>query len=227
MNYFPVFRPPGISSAALHVKEVEYSYVNILVHYELLEGWNFEQVFSPCVLAAGSQWYFLNEWTNEWMNDGTSRNWLPTPISSFCHGFLFPNRIWFCSTLQPPLQHWGCGEGGEVAGRCWLVPALRSGPTPPAMGLTRVIAIRTSLLQSPEEGSRGEREGCEETAPPLSLVMAVCAVSAPRTLWREENQPAGDRWRWACSPMEQEGWVGYWGWFTVICIPGTPYVPSP
>lgn len=73
-----------------------------------------------------------------------------------------------------------------------MVQAFHSGPTPPAMGLTRVIAIRTSLLQSPEEGSRGEREGCEETAPPLSLVMAVCAVPSPCDERRTSLQVTAD-----------------------------------
>lgn len=60
------------------------------------------------------------------------------------------------------------------------------GPISPAMVLTRAAAIRTSLLESPEEGSPcGKKDTCEETTPLLPLDIVMCAgdvVSTALTL---------------------------------------------
>lgn len=44
------------------------------------------------------------------------------------------------------------------------------------MVLTRAVAIRTSLLESPEEGSPcGKKDTCEETTRLLPLDIVTCA----------------------------------------------------
>lgn len=60
----------------------------------------------------------------------------------------------------------------------WSRPT--GGPISPAMVLTRAVAIRTSLLESPEEGSPCGKDTYEETIPlrPLDIVMCAGDVVA-------------------------------------------------
>lgn len=208
-----VFRPPGISSATLNIKEMEYSYVNMSA---LLAPGGLESNLGKCFLHidwqqadSGASW--INGWANEWMNVGSSRNWLPAHMS-FCHAFLFPNRIWILFHSSASFAAWGVGVG---VGR---KQAVLIGPSPsrwshaPAMVLTWAVAIKTSLLWSPEKDSPYGWEG-DMWKLPLSfpwtsscLQVSLYLLPSPCGL-RGTSLPANtDSYVW--PPAIRKDWLG-------------------
>lgn len=173
-----VFRPPGISSATLNIKEMEYSYVNMSA--SLAPG-GLESNLGKCFLHidwqqadSGASW--MNGWANEWMNVGSSRNWLPAlllPSSATLSSFLTESG--FCSILQPPLQRGGWGWEWVGSRRCWLVQAHHGGPMPLPWfwhGLLQLKQVCCGLQR--KILLMGEKETCENCLSPFPRHRHVC-----------------------------------------------------